>query len=179
MSKNEKEFQFDFDNDTKINPNKLHEECFNYGRMAWKYGEALADAVKVKEKAHETVKITRSELILAARKDPVACGLSKSVKNDEIESYYRTHPDHIKAKEELIEAEHTVNVLQAGNNSMQFAKSTGLEGAITLWKGEYFSVEGVPVEVPENWKAWKEDKRQRTSDKQRDRTTEKMRRTKP
>ena len=169
----EEEFEFNFDDDSKIDPNKLHEECFNYGRMAWRYAKALADAIEVRDSLHEQVKIKRSELILAARSDPDKCGLGSSPKNDQIEAYYRTHKEHVALKEALIKAEHTVNVLQAGANSIQFAKSTGLDLAVQLWKGDYFSVEGLPQEVPVEWEAWQANKREEVAGKQR----EKMRRS--
>ena len=163
------EFQFDFDNDTKVDQNKLHEECFNYGRMSWKYGEAVADAKREKDHAHEHVKITRSRLILAVRSDPAECGLGNSPKNDQIEAYYRTHQDHIDAKNDFIEKEYRYNILVAGANSIQFSKSTGIEGAIRLWEKEYYTVEGLPASVPEEWVGWREKERAKTSQSQRDR----------
>jgi len=161
------EYQFNFDEDTKVDPNNLHEECFNYARMAYHYGKALADAVERRDKKHEQVKIKRSELILKARSDPESCGLGASPKNDQIESYYRTDKEHVRLKEELIEAEHKVSVLQSGVNSIQFSKSTGLDLAVQLWKGDYFSVEGIPQEVPVEWEAWRAGKREKASTKQR------------
>lgn len=163
----EKEFKFDFDKDSMVDPNRLHEECFNYARMAWKYGEALADAKEDRDLTHEKVKIQRSELILKARSDPESCGLGKAPKNDQIEAYYRTNKEYIRLKEALIKAEHKVNVLQSGNNSIQFSKSTGLDLAVQLWKGEYFSVEGLPRDIPLEWKARRLDKTEKAAEEQR------------
>jgi hypothetical protein len=167
------DFQFDFDKDTKVDPNKLHEECFNYARMSWKYGEAVTEAKRDKDYAHEKVKVIRSRLIRDARSDPESCGLGKSPKNDEIEAYYRTHQDHIDAKDEFIEAEYRHSILSVGANAIQFSKSTSIEGAIRLWEREYFTVEGLPAEVPESWVGWREKERAKTSQKQRDRMREK------
>ena len=167
------EFKFDFDNDTKVDPNKLHEECFNYGRMAWKYGEAVAEAKKEMDQAHEQVKIVRSRLILEIGKDPEGCGFDKAPKVAEVEAYWRTHKDYIAAKDELIEKEYRYNIIVAGANSIQYSKSTGIEGAIRLWEKEYFTVEGLPAEVPESWVGWREKERAKTSQKQRDRLKEK------
>lgn len=127
----------------------------------------------MRDNAHEKVKIKRSQLILDARSDPEKCGLGKAPKNDQIESYYRTDKEHIDFKKKLIAAEHRVNVLQAGVNSIQFSKSTGLDLAVQLWKGEYYSVEGLPQDVPVEWEAWRAGKREKAADKQRS----KMRRT--
>ena len=165
--------KFNFDEDSKVDPNRLHEECFNYGRQAWKYGEALSDAIEEKQRIHEKLKVRRSELILKARSDPKKCGLNEKPTNDQIESYYRTDKQHKELKEKFIQAEHTVNILQAGVNSIQFSKSTGLDLAVQLWKGDYYSVEGLPQEVPIEWEAWKVQKTETASEKQRT----KMRRT--
>jgi len=168
-----KEFQFNFDEDSKVNPNRLHEECFNYGSQSWQYSKVLADAIEEKQLIHEELKVRRSELVLEARRDPEGCGLSKPPKNDEIEAHYRTDEKHKQLKQDLIKAEHKVNILQGGVNSIQFSKSTGLDLAVQLWKGDYFSVEGIPQEVPVEWEAWRMQKLEKASEKQRS----KMRRT--
>lgn len=167
--KEQEEFKFDFDKDTTIDPNRLHEECFNYSNMAWKYAEAWADAKKEMDIAHEKVKVTRSQLILKARQNPEDCGLAAKPTNDAIEAYYRNHPDHKEAKDDLIEKEYRHNILQGGLNAIQFSKSTALEGAIRMWEKEYFTIPGLPVEVPKTWHAWRETERTKTTDKQRKR----------
>lgn len=174
MSERE-EFEFDFDKDTQVDPSRLHEECFNYARQAWAYGEAAAEAKKEMGKAHEKVKIKRSELILQATKEPEKCGLLPKPTGPQIEAYYRTHKEHIAAKDDFIQKEYRYNILLSGVNSIQFSKATALEGAISLWKGEYFSVEGVPIEVPKEWEAWQKKSRSDATAKQRARMKEKGR----
>ncbi len=159
--------KFDFEKDSTVDPNRLHEECFGYGRMAWRYGEALAEAKRVRDRAWEKVKVVRSELVLKATGDPEGCGLPKKPTGPVIEAYFRTHKRHMDAKQELIEAEYQVGILEAGNASIQFSKSTALEQAVKLWQGEYYSVEGLPAEVPENWKEEQSKRREDIVRKQR------------
>lgn len=124
--------------DLEICKFKLDEECENQPLLYMQYAEAAAKAKKEFDQAWENVKVTRARLIKEANE--------QGAKNDsQREAYYRTHEDHIEAKEEKTEAEYYYNIL----NSAVFAfsqRKTVLEMLVKLWAGEYFS-EPVPERV--------------------------------
>jgi hypothetical protein len=102
-----------------------------------KYAELKADAKLKLNKAHENVKVVRSELVLKAKRggeELLGCKATDPV----TEAYYRTHEKYKKAKEEMIQAEYEYNILEGAVWSFQQRKEA-LENEVKLWAGSYFA----------------------------------------
>jgi hypothetical protein len=133
--------EFDYEKDLAIDPHMLDEEWLLQPVLAYEYGKELAYAKRVRDKAAENVKIVRSNLVKDASKN-----LDKpTVAN--VESYYRTHNDHLQAKDELIEAEFTVNVLQAAVDAISWDRRASLENEVKLYLGQYFAGPKEPRDI--------------------------------
>jgi len=124
--------ELNYREDIKIERDRLDDEWLEQAGLYHDYGEALADAKKDMAKAHERIKICRADLIVEAKKK------LDSPTVQEVEAYYRRHPDHKQAKDDFIDTEHEVNVLTSAVISFTQRK-TALENLVMLWKGSYYA----------------------------------------
>ena len=129
---------FNYEEDTSIDPGNLHEEWFQQSNLYWRYSSALAKANREKKKLHEKVKWTRSKLVLAANKDPQEVMGVKTANQTNLDAFFRVQPDYVNLKDELIEKEYECEMLENAVWSLQ-QKKAALENAVQLYKGEYFS----------------------------------------
>lgn len=130
-----------YEEDLKIDPDQLDVECLNQAEKFFKYSEQLAYADKAAKKAHEKVKVIRSELVKEAREE--------GAKNaNQEEAYYRTNRKHKEAKDELIEAEFEKDLLQASVFAFSHRK-TMLENLIRLHGQNYFAGPEIPRDLKE------------------------------
>lgn len=127
--------ELNYEKDLEINKFKLDEECEKQPLLYMKYAKAAAEAKEEFDLAWENEKVIKAQLIKEAK------GTAQ-----EKEAYYRTHKEHIKAKEEKIEAEKNWNIINAAVFAFSQRK-TALENLVKLWAGEYFS-EPAPERVP-------------------------------
>lgn len=123
MSKNE----LNYEADLEIDPDDLDNEWLRQPILYMKYAEAAAEARRRTGKAEEKIKVVRSKLITKA--DGTA---------QKIEAYYRTHPDHVEAKEELIEAQYQADVMSAAEKAFEHRKRA-LENLVRLEERGYFA----------------------------------------
>ena len=127
--------EFNFEEDMAVDPNMLDEEWLQHPQLYMKYVKASAFFKKKAAKAHEKVKIVRSELIKESK------GTAQ-----EKEAYYRTHPKHIAAKEEFIEAEYEASIAEGAIFALAHRKSE-LENLVKLYMSEYFSTPREPKQL--------------------------------
>lgn len=136
-----------FERDLKIDPDRLDHEFLNQPRLYLQYAEALAEANERLRRADQKVKVVRSELILTAVRDPEVLEVrgSKSVSPTagNIEAYYRTHPDHIEAKEEWLAASKEVEMLQSAVSAFSQRKMS-LEQLARLTVAGYCAMPNEP-----------------------------------
>lgn len=128
---NMSEHEFDFENEISIDLDDLHEEWRKHPGIRKKYADEVTYLEKVKQKTHERVKVVRSQLIQEAKE-------LKLTSADLREAYYREHENHVKAKEEQIEAEYELgmswNALTAFDD-----RKYGLQNEVKLWTRNYFA----------------------------------------
>ena len=127
---------FDYEKEVAIDLDNLHEEWRSHAQTRKKYADEVTHLEKVKAKADENVKVTRSRLIKEIKSNPA---LSRQLTSDALrEAHYRTHPDHEKAKDELIEAEYNLGMAWNALRSFDDRKF-GLENEVKLWMANYFA----------------------------------------
>lgn len=110
--------------DLKINIHNLDEELIDQPILYMKYSIQKAKAEREVKRSHEHLKIVRSNLIKEAHGKTMENGKAPNV--SWVEAYYRSHKDHIEAKEEMAEAEHELNLLIGAVTSFE-QRSSSLE----------------------------------------------------
>jgi hypothetical protein len=130
--------------DMRIDDSALDVEWADQAELAIKYGKIWAEAHRNLLIAEENVKVIRAELINKVNQNP-----QKTVKKDkptdsDKEAYYRTHELHIKAKEELIEAQYQCDMAEVAKNEVSFTRKSALENLVTLFGQNYFAGPSVP-----------------------------------
>jgi hypothetical protein len=138
-----KEFEFNYDQDTAIDPDNMLEEFLTLSSTFFQYSKALFKAEREVKRLWEVTKTTRAKLVAEAKEKTGA-------KNDaEREAYFRPHPDYIAARQAQIDAEYERDMIQAALNAF-YRKEKGLEGASgILLKIEYWNMpDHKDIEVP-------------------------------
>jgi len=130
-----------YNEDVAIDLDNLHEEWRTHAQTRKDYADEVSYMEKVVKQAHEHVKVTRSRLIKLAKQD-------KTLTSDALrETFYRTHPDHVEAKDDHIDAEYELgmawNVLKSFDD-----RKFALENHVKLWSRNYFATprEGREIE---------------------------------
>ncbi len=125
--------------DCAINLDDLHNEWALHAQIRGKYADEVAHLERVKEQAHEKLKVVRSQLVRDANKDPEKC-LGEKIKPTApiVEAYYRNHPDHKKAKDDLINATYDLSMSWNALKRMDDRK-IALENEVKLYFGNYFA----------------------------------------
>ncbi|KKN56722.1 hypothetical protein LCGC14_0569510 [marine sediment metagenome] len=126
------QIEYDYQKDLAIDLDRLEEECLEHPQLYMKYVIALAEIKKLKAKVWERLKIRRSQLAKEA-KDHGATNATL------VEAYYRDHEDHIALKEELIEAEYQVDIIQGIVDDFGYQRKAMLEHEVSLWIGQWFA----------------------------------------
>ena len=146
--------EFDFKKDTSINPGELDIEWLRQADLYRKYSGALTDANDRVRKAEQQEKFIRSKLSLEAVRDPDVMktrgsnNVSATAAN--VEAYYRTHPDHVAVKEELLAAMKEAEALQNAVYAIT-QKKTALENLVRLQMGGYFAGPTAPRDLAQEW----------------------------
>lgn len=149
----EKELNYKLD--VEIDHNALDVEMLRQGQLAVDYGEYWANCRHEVAKAQENVKIVRSDLIMRANKYPVKCCKKEKPNAGDIEAYYRSHPKHKKAKEELIEAEHNLDIAEIAKSEICYTRKSRMDGLIKLHGQGYFAGPRVPRNLDKEMKTFK------------------------
>jgi len=149
----------DFENDLAIDPDELDEEWLKHPMLFAKYSNMASDLERIAKKAHEHVKVTRSRLIRNyKKKEPKAT-------QQQVEGHYREHPDHLSAKEIMIDAEYDHSM--ARNAVFAFThRRQALENLVKLILQDWFSAPRDP-KVITGGKRLVDMKRSETSEKVR------------
>jgi hypothetical protein len=151
---------FNYEQDTAIDPEDLLEEFLRLPSTFYRYQRELAEKEKEVKGVWEDLKVTRSKLVGEAREE----GGAKNA--TEIEAYYRQHPDHIKAKKKLIQAEYERDLTKAAVSAF-YRKETGMEWVGRLIKMEYWAGPKRMQSVPSGKRIYSQAL-DSASDKQRD-----------
>lgn len=157
-----KDDNHNYEADLTIDPAALDEEWLEQPSLYGFYARELAHARRRRDRAHEKVKVVRSELILNAHKGKTTLGSKPT--GPMVEAYYRNHKKHREAKDDLDEATFEVNIYEAAVFAFNQRKEA-LANLVRLHMAEYFHVEGLPKDLTD-WKTRK-DKAGETARKQR------------
>jgi len=153
--------------DIEIDADELDVECLRQASLFGKYSQAEAKAKRHYALAYENVKVIRSDLI------KLASGNKELGNAQKVEAFYRTHPKHIEAKKELIEAEYEMNIATSAVFAFNQRKSM-LENLVKLAMSDYFARPSEPRNIKEEL----DKKRIRTETQVRSRAAEKLKRNK-
>lgn len=129
--------KLNFQKDLSINLDDLHTEFKNHAQLRYDYASELSMLEQKVRKAEEKVKVTRSKLTKKIFQEHEEKKL-KAPTAAIIESYYRTHKDHKKAKEDLIQSKYDLSM--AWNAVKAFDdRKCAIESEIKLYLNNYFS----------------------------------------
>ena len=132
--------ELNYEQDIEIDAEALDVECLRQATLFYKYSKIEAEAKRVHGQAWEESKLVRSRLIKEG-------GADKSLSNAaKMEAFYRSHPDHIEAKQNLIEAEYELNMATAAVRAMQQRKYM-LENLTRLALADYFARPSEPRDI--------------------------------
>ena len=119
--------EFNYDEDTAIDPDELFEEWVKFSSVFFQYSKHLVTLEKDVKVKWEKTKTTRAELVRES-----------GGKNEaEREAYFRPHPDYLSAKQAQTDAEYERDMVQAVISAL-YRKEKGLEGALAMAKMEWW-----------------------------------------
>lgn len=147
----------DYTKDITIDSEALDIEWLNQSGLAMKYGKLWAKAFQAHQEAEENVKLVRADLIREANEAPEEClGIGIKATAGNIESYYREHPKHIRAKMELIQSQYELNIAELVKKEISVTRKAALQNLVDLFGKGYFAGPEVPrvlsLEVAKNKK---------------------------
>jgi hypothetical protein len=123
----------DFAEDMRIDLDALDREWWRQPQLYARYARLSAGATARAKRAEDRVKQVRSELILRFLSE------ASSKPTDKIlEAMYRTHPEHLAAKEEWLEATEEADAYQQALWALGHRKDA-LENATRLFLAQYFA----------------------------------------
>lgn len=128
--------------DIKIDESALDVEWLKQADLAVKWGKHWAKCQDELDRAEENVKYIRSKIIeeLAEDSAKLPTGLL-------IESHYRTHKKHIKAKERWLDALKAANEADIIKKEISITRKAALQHLVTLHGQHYFAGPNVPREL--------------------------------
>jgi len=128
-----------YEEDMKIDETALDVEWLEQSSLANKYNQEFAKISKDVALAEEEVKTVRSDLIKEAHANPKeTCGVAKATAQ-QVEAYYRTHPDYKDVVAELIDLQYEKTMVELAKNEINFTRKTALEELGALLAQQYFS----------------------------------------
>lgn len=138
----------DYQNDIRINESALDVEWINQASLAMKYGEHWAECVREATRCEERIKLVRAELIEEANKDPETV-LGKGIKPTgvNIESYYRNHSRHKKAKRDYVDACYERDIAEIAKKEICYTRKAALENLVRLHGQQYFASPAQPRDI--------------------------------
>lgn len=137
----------DYKTDVQIDETALDVEWLEQSSLAMRYGTHYAFCKKKLTEAEEKVKFIRSQLIKKANLNPLKYCKKDKPNAPDIEAYYRTHPDHIAAKDAWITAQYECDIAEIAKNEISFTRKNALENLVKLYLGGYFAGPKVPRDL--------------------------------
>jgi len=137
-----------YEQDMDIDETALDVEWLNQASLAMKYGKLWAKSREILTRAEENIKVTRAQLIQDVYHDPDLClGKGNKPTAINIEAYYRTHEDHIEAKEEWVQAQYEFNMAEVAKWEISNTRRLALENLVRLHGQQYFAGPSVPHDL--------------------------------
>lgn len=136
-----------YEKDVKIDIQNLEQEWLNQPDLAIKYGKEWVIAKKKVALLEEKVKVIRSSLTKKVWDNPQKCVGQPKANVQLAESYYRDHKKHKKAKQELIEAQEELDLIEVARGAIVFQKKDALENEVKLFIAGYFAGPPIPKDL--------------------------------
>ena len=136
--------ELDYENDTKIDRDRLEECLTEQAELRAKWAKAWAIAVKDHDLAKEHLDLTMSELSRDARKNWETLDFPKAPTDGMVKEWLPSQEEYKEASTYLIEAAFKMNVLggKAGNVGPKAAfddRSRALSDLVKLWLNGYYA----------------------------------------
>jgi len=143
--------KYDYEEELSIDPSALDVELLIQPNLFLKWSRLYRRAERKVRQAEEKVKVMRSKLINKgiARPGLVSKKIKASGKvptGPQLEAYYRTHPDHLAAKDELDRAMYERDILYDAVTAFRQRKDV-LRDMVQLCNQEYFATPSVPRDL--------------------------------
>jgi hypothetical protein len=151
----------DYEKDKQIDPLSLDTCWLEQSSIGIKYGKYAAKMKRLAAEAEEDIKIIRSKLVKMANDNPMKYIRKEKPTAIDIEAFYRTHKDHIAAKDAFIQATYDAEVAHSIYMEMSFGRKAALENLVKLYSANYFAGPSVPRDLG---KEWENKQRQQKSD---------------
>ncbi len=141
--------KINFEDDMVLDPDALDVAWTEQAAIFAKYARLSAKAETRVRRLHERVKVVRSEIVLKVSKSPERY-LGKGVRcsDPKVEAYYRTDEKYIAAKDDLVRAQHTAELLRLAVSACH-QRRAALEGLCGLLQMEYFAGPRMPRNIKE------------------------------
>ena len=155
-----------YEQDMIIDESALEQEWLDQTGLAIKYGRHSSECRQQLTLAEENIKLVRSELIKEANEDPdeyLGDGIKPTGAN--IESYYRNHNRHKKAKQDWVDAQFEANVAEIAYKEISFTRKAALENLVKLFQSDYFAGPSVPRNITEERELREKDFNRRVGSK--------------
>ncbi len=154
------DLNLDIEQDVTIDPDALDVALVELPNLLFKYSELSTEAEREAKEAEEEVKMVRSRLVRYANENPDELEGKPTDKN--VEAFYRTHPDHLEAKESQIAAEYKASIIKNAIFAL-YAKRSAIEHLIKLLSMDYFLAPSTPYDLSERVGLVREEARARVA----------------
>lgn len=169
----------DYIEDLKINPDALDVESVEQASLCQTYVKLAADAKRVAKRAHEKLKVIKSQIILKVNKDPETyLGKGVKVSDVKVEAFYRCDRDYKQAKDEWIDAEYKASILEGAAWNFKDRKDL-IDFLIVLEGRSYFKGPSIPRDLSEEVKQHYAKRQQELEEQSIDRTAKRIERRSP
>ena len=155
--------KLDYERDVRIDADSLDVEWLNQAALGLRYSKNAAYMKRLAAKAEERVKVVRAELVAQVNASPVKLTGKEKPTSADIEAYYRTQPEHLEAKQELLNAQYEADYAQMAHMEISLSRKTALEMLVRLNGQQYFAGPSVPRDLSKEWRQ-KQEESNTTSD---------------
>lgn len=131
----------DYKQDILLDKHNLDQNAIDQARLGLDWGEQWALAVRDRDQAKRKLEVTEEQCDKEIREFPHRYGWTSTTKEPTetfIKAKIPTHPDFVKASEEMIEAEYQVNLLSIIKTAFT-QRASMLRVLADLYGGGYFS----------------------------------------
>lgn len=146
---------FNYEEDLKIDPNYLDVEFLTHSEVFMRYAKLSSVAKRDASFAEEKLKTIRSQIIKRCKES------GDKHTETTLEATYRLDPEYIEAKDELINANYTADLMSNAVFAFQ-SRKTALENLVRLYATSYNSGPEEPRDLPEAAKRLQEMKEVKT-----------------
>jgi hypothetical protein len=141
--------RLNYKDDVKIDPTSLELEWMDQAELAVTYGKEWSTLKKKVALLDEEIKVVRSELVREAWEFPEKCLKQSKATAQTVEAYYRNDKKHKRLKQEWIEAQEELDLVEVAKNEIAFTRKSALENLVKLYVSDYFAGPNVPRNLEE------------------------------